>query len=187
MDSFLLAMLLVFAIALGGRDQLIIAQFSEVQERNIGLLIAGAACAVMSAGVMAYAGSTTAAILPPRAADMLVAFALAIAAFELCWRVKVKPMQEPTRSYIAIGAVILARQIGDAARFAIFALAAEAVYPTTAFIGGAIGGIAAIGLGWSLGLGQLQRFPLRTIRFALALCLIVTALLIGLNARFTFM
>lgn len=187
MDSFLLCLVLTFAIALGGREQLIIAQFSQVLERSLPLLVTGALCAVISAGVMAYAGSSMAAILPQRAADMLVAIALFMAAAELVWPVKVKPMKEPTRSYIAIGVVVLARQIGDAARFVVFAFAAEATYPTTALIGGAIGGVAAVALGWSVGLSQLQKLPLRYLRMALAVCLFLAALVIGLNARYVFL
>ncbi|WP_299194171.1 hypothetical protein [uncultured Erythrobacter sp.] len=187
MDSFLLCLILTFTIALGGREQLIVAQFSTELERTGGLLVTGAICAIVSAGVMAYAGASIAAILPQRAANMLVAFALGFAAIELAWRVKVKPMKEPTRSYIAIGAVLLFRQIGDAARFVIFAFAAAAVYPTTAMIGGAIGGVVAVALGWSLGLSTLQKWPLRAIRLTLAVGMMFAALVIGLNARFMFL
>lgn len=186
MDSFLLCLILTFAIALGGREQLIIAQFSQELERSPPLLVTGAFCALLSAAVMAYAGASIAAILPQRAADMLVAFALAMAAFELGWRVKVKPMKEPTRSFVAIGAVVLVRQIGDAARFTVFAFAAGATLPATALIGGAIGGIAATALGWSVGLQRLQALPLRAYRGGLALCLICAALFIGLNARYEY-
>ncbi|MEP3421528.1 MAG: hypothetical protein ABJN35_07335 [Erythrobacter sp.] len=187
MDSFLFCLILTTAIAIGGREQLIIAQFSEQLERSTPLIFTGAVCAVAAAAVMAFAGANMAAILPQRAADMLVAFALAIAAFELFWPVKVKPMKEPTRSYIAIGVVLLARQIGDAPRFVIFAFAAEATYPTTAMIGGAIGGVAAVALGWTLGLSQMRKFPLRAYRATLGVCLFLAALLIGLNARYMFL
>ncbi len=187
MDSFLLCMVLTFAIAFGGRDQLIIAKFTEAVGRTTALLAMGMLCAVVSASVMAYFGASIASILPQRAADMLVAFALAAAAVELAWPVKMKPMKEPTRSIVAIGVVVLFRQIGDAARFVIFALAAEATYPTTAMIGGAIGGVAAVALGWSAGCAQLQRFPLRWIRTGFAVCLFLAALVIGLNARYTFL
>lgn len=185
MDSFLFSMLLIFAIALGGRDQVLVARLSSTLERSTQLLVLGGVCALVSAGVMAFAGSTMAGILPPRAADMLVAFALAIAAFELAWPVKLMPMDEPTRSYGAIGIVLLARQIGDAARFVIFALAAEATYPLVTIIGGSIGGFAALALGWSMGSDLEVKIPLRPIRLSLAACLIVAALLIGLNARYT--
>ncbi|WP_298308873.1 hypothetical protein [uncultured Erythrobacter sp.] len=187
MDAFLLAFILTFLIALGGREQLIIAQFSSALERNVPLLIIGVVCAIGTAATMAYAGSTMAAILPRRAAEMLVAFALIAGAGELAWPVKVKPMKEPTRSYVAIAAVLVFRKMQDAARFAIFALAAWAVFPTTALIGGALAGSAAVVLGWSLGAPTLQKLPLRTIRLVFALCMIIAGIVIGLNARFMFL
>ncbi|MEL7218181.1 MAG: hypothetical protein AAGK01_07090 [Pseudomonadota bacterium] len=186
MDSFLFCILLVFAIALGGRDQLLVARLSDQLEQSSQLLIVGGLCAFISAGVMAFAGATMAEILPPRAADMLVAFALAIAAFELFWPARIKPMDEPTRSLGSIGIVLLARQMGDAARFVVFAFAAEATYPLVTFLGGGMGGAAAIGLGWMTGTVLEAKVPLRQIRLAFAVCLIIAAVLIGLNARYTF-
>ncbi|MEL6486872.1 MAG: hypothetical protein AAFQ13_06990, partial [Pseudomonadota bacterium] len=137
-----------------------------------------------SAGVMTYAGLSLASLLPQRAAQMLVAFALGLAAFELAWPVRVKHAREPTRSLGAIGLVLLWRQLGDGARFVIFAFAAGAVYPLAVFAGGALGGGAAIGLGWMMGSKQLARWPLALIRRILAMCSIVAALFIGLNARY---
>lgn len=187
MDAFLLSLILTFAIALGGRDQRIIAQFAQQLERSAPLLATGAFSALLAAAVMAYAGAHIAAILPARAAQMLVAFALAAAAFELAWPVTIKPMNEPTRSFVAIGVVLFARQLGDAARFAIFAIAAWAVYPTTALIGGAIGGMAAVALGWGLGASKLEALPLKPLRWTMAVVLFLAALLIGLDARFSFL
>lgn len=184
MDTFMIALLLTFAIALGGRDQLVIGQFADQVERTFGLLAVGAMCATASAAIMGVAGWSLAGLLPPRAADMLVALALAIAAIELGWKVRPRAMKEPTRSYIAIGAVIFVRQLGDAARFALFALAAGAVYPAATMLGGAIGGSAAIALGWYVGHKRLSRWPLYRIRVALGLGLIVAALFIGLDARY---
>lgn len=187
MDAFLLALILTFLIALGGREQLILAQFSDATERNIPLLIIGIACAIATAATMAYAGSTIAAILPRRAAEMLVAFALIAGAVELAWPVKIKPMKEPTRSYVAIAAVLVFRQMQDAARFAIFALAAWAVFPTTALLGGAIAGVGSVVLGWSIGAETLQKIPLRTIRLVFSFCMALAGVVIGLNARFPFL
>ncbi|MEO0589602.1 MAG: hypothetical protein AAFZ11_03470 [Pseudomonadota bacterium] len=193
MDSFLFCLLLVSAIALGGRDQRLVAQLSDALadtsapliRRPVPLLALGLVCAAVSAGVMAYAGLSLASLLPRRAEQMLVAFALGLAAFELGWPVRMKPAKEPTRSLGAIGLVLLWRQLGDGARFVIFAFAAGAPYPLTAFVGGALGGSAALGLGWWLGQEQLARWPLALIRRTLAMCLVVAALFIGLNARYS--
>ena len=187
MDAFLLAMILTFVIAFGSREQRIVAQFSDAMGRNVPLLLIAAVCAVVSAAIMAYFGAGLAEIMPRRAAEMLVAFALGIAAFELFWPVKMKPMKEPTRSYVAIAAVLLFRQVGDGARFVIFAIAVWSVYPTTALIGGAIAGLVAVALGWSAGLKRLEQFPLRAARLVLGFFLLSAALVIGLNARFEFL
>ncbi len=187
MDSFLFSALLVFAIGLGGRDQILVARLADGLQQSFQLFALGTVCAVLSAAVMAFAGATLAELLPPRAADMLVAFALAAAAFELFWPVKLKAFEEPTRSLGAIGLVLLARQMGDAARFVVFALAAQATYPVVTFVGGGVGGAAAIGLGWTLGATLEDKMPLRAIRLVLGVCLILAALLIGLNARYMFL
>ena len=192
MDSFLFCLILVAVIAVGGREQMLVAQLSdalaerssEAVKRPLPLLFLGVVCAAATAGAMAYAGHMLAAITPPRAAWMLVALALAMAAFELFWPARAKPAREPTRSLGAIGLVLVWRQLGDAARFVIFAFAVEATYPITAFLGGAIGGGVAVALGWSLGAQKLSRWPLRWIRLALGACMIIAAIFIGLNARY---
>lgn len=184
MDGFLLALLLVFALACGGRDQRMVAQWADTLGQSGQLLAVAVLSACVSAGVMAFVGAEFAALLPRKAAQMLVAFALAIAAAELALPVRYTPPKEPTRSLAALCIVLLARQIGDGARFAVFALAAWAAVPLTAGLGGALGGAAAVGLGWGAGSAALARLPLRAIRLALALCLGIAALFIGIDARF---
>ena len=192
MDSFLFCLILVALIALGGREQLLVAQLSDALadhsgaqvRRPLPLLALGWASAAATAGVMTYAALAIAGLMPARAAWMLVALALAIAALELAWAVKLKPVAEPTRSLGAIGLVLVWRQLGDAARFVIFAFAVEASVPITALLGGALGGGAAVTLGWTLGESRLSRWPLRWIRMALAFAIIIAALFIGLNARY---
>jgi putative Ca2+/H+ antiporter (TMEM165/GDT1 family) len=187
LDSFLFSLLLVFALALGGRDQWLVARWADALGQRASLLAVGIASAALTAALMAWVGAGFAAQLPPRAAQMLVAFALAIAAFELAWLVKIAEPREPTRSLGAFAIVLAARQLGDAARFAVFAFAASASLPVTAALGGAVGGSAAIALGWSLGGESLARLPLAIIRRVAAACLLVAALFIGLNARYPFL
>lgn len=177
-------MLLVAALATGGRDQRMVAQWAGTLGQSAQLLVVALVSACLSAAAMAWVGAEFAALLPRRAAQMLVAFALAIAAAELAMPVRMKQPKEPTRSLAALGIVLLARQIGDGARFAVFALAAWTVWPVTAGLGGAIGGAAAVALGWGMGDAALARWPLRPLRIALAVCLGIAALFIGLNARF---
>ena len=184
MDGFLIAMLLVAALATGGRDQLMVAQWAGRLGQSAQLLAVALGCACLSAGAMAWVGAEFAALLPRRAAQMLVAFALALAAGELALPVRLKAPAEPSRSLAALAIVLLARQIGDGARFAVFALAAWTVWPVTAGLGGAIGGAAAVTFGWAVGAETLARWPLRMLRIGLAVCLAIAALFIGIQARF---
>ena len=177
-------MLLVAALAMGGRDQRMVALWADRLGRSGALLAAALGCACLSAAAMAWVGAEFASLLPRRAAQMLVAFALALAAGELLLPVRVTEASEPTRSLPVLAVMLLARQIGDGARFAVFALAAWSVWPLTAGLGGAIGGAAAVGIGWAAGAETLARWPLRALRIALAIGLAIAALFIGLNARF---
>ena len=182
MDAFLLALLLVGALATGGRDQGLVALWGQRLGQSAQLLGVAVACACLTAAAMAWAGAEFAALLPRRASQMLVAFALVLAAAELALPVRLKAPREPTRSLAAIAIVLAARQIGDGARFAVFALAAWSTSPLAAGLGGALGGAAAVGLGWAMGPDALARWPLRSRRLALAVCLGVAALFIGLDA-----
>lgn len=184
MDGFLIALLLAFALATGGRDQWMVARWADALGPSRSLLAVAMLCAALAAGAMAWIGAQFADLLPRRATQMLVAFALGIAALELALLVRSTPPAEPTRSLGAISIVLLARQIGDAARFAVFALAAWSAVPLTAGIGGAMGGAAAVMLGWAAGGAGLARWPLGTMRRCLAAALALAALFVGLNARF---
>lgn len=151
-------------------------------------MLIGAIISVLSAGLMAYGGTWIAALLPIPAQKMLIAFALFAAAFELAKKVKIKPEKEPTQSKGAFAIVLGAVQLHDAARFAIFAFAAaSSLAPTlgaaTAGMGGALGGIAALYMGWTLGDELEEKFPLRMIRIGLAIVAVIAAVLIGLSAR----
>ncbi|MGY6551346.1 MAG: hypothetical protein ACXIT4_05555 [Erythrobacter sp.] len=185
MDIFLFTLLLVFAIALGGRDQMVVAQLSDALGGSRALLATGMVCALLSAAFMGWMGSVFADLLPRRAREMLVAFALGFAAIELAWPVRIRPPSEPTRSLGAAALVLLARQIGDGARFVVFAFAVLAHVPALSALGGAVGGAGAVVLGWAAGAQALARYRLAWWRRGLALCLFIAAILIGLNARYT--
>jgi len=181
MATFLLALVLVFAIA----TQLFVARLADRLGASAPLLVTGLVTSALAAAAMAWAGAGFAALLPPRAARMLAAFALALAAAECAWPLREgDDPREPTRSLGAIGIVLLARQLGDAARFVVFALAAGAIVPFTAALGGAIAGGAAVAIGWSAGKEALLRWPVQVLRRVLAGLLLVAALFVGLDARF---
>lgn len=181
MAAFLLALVAVFAVSLGGRDQLLVARLAERLGKRAGLLTVGALASAASAAAMAAAGLAMALILPAAAADMLVGIALVVAAGELAWPRRAKLPAEPTRSLFAAFLVLIARQLGDAARFCVFAFAAGGS-AWLAGIGGAIGGTAALALGIVLA-DELALWPLRAVRVTLAALLLVAGLAAGLTAR----
>lgn len=181
MAAFLLALVAVFAVSLGGRDQLLVARLAERLGGGGALLAVGALASAASALTMATAGLAMALVLPGAAADMLVAIALLVSAAELAWQRAPRLPEEPTRSRFAAFLVLLARQLGDAARFCVFAFAAGGS-AWLAGLGGALGGTAALALGIALG-RELTAWPLRAIRLALAAVLLVAAIAVGLAAR----
>lgn len=179
--AFLLALTVVFAVSLGGRDQLLVARLSEMLGKGSALLAVGALASTASAMLMAAAGLALTLVLPGPAADMLVAIALLVAAMELAWPRAGRLPVEPTASLFATFVVLLSRQVGDAARFCVFAFAAGGS-AWVAGAGGAIGGAAALGLGTAMG-GELAAWPLRAIRLVLAAVLAVVAVWLGLATR----
>tara|TARA_R110002072_G_scaffold162846_6_gene315148 strand:+ start:9105 stop:9668 length:564 start_codon:yes stop_codon:yes gene_type:complete len=181
--SLFFAMVAAFLAGIGARDQLIVARLSGHFGGSPMVLATGLACAALSAAAMAWAGWRVEMLISDSAETMLVAFALAAAAFELFWPIRVAPAREPTRSLPALAIVLLSRQIGDGARFCIFAIAAATSSPQMTALGGALGGGAALAMGWALGHALERRLPLRGIRIALGCVTLLLALLIGLTAR----
>lgn len=181
MSSFLFGFALVLLVSLGARDQLLVARLAG--RTGPGLLVAGVLAATASAAVMAWAGSLVSTLLFPEAGKMLVAIALAVAAVELAWPIRSSAPREPSHSIFAAFVVLLARQIGDAGRFMVFAIAAWTALPWLAAAGGAAGGAAALALGWAAGSALETSLPLRRIRLGLAAALLLAALAIGLGVR----
>ena len=181
--SLFLGMLAVLVTALGGRDQLVVARLSATLGARPALLALGALVSTLSAAVMAFGGAYIAATISDAAEAMLVAIAMLVAAFELFWPVREKRAAEPTRSLMAAGIVLLARQIGDGPRFIVFALAAATASPAMAAAGGALGGAAALAVGWTMAAELEKRVPLRAIRLAVGALVLVAAVVIALSAR----
>ncbi|WP_284126635.1 TMEM165/GDT1 family protein [Parerythrobacter aestuarii] len=181
MSSFLFGFALVLLVSIGARDQLLVARMDG--RTGPGILVAGCIAAIASASLMAWAGDRIAHMLFPAAREMLVALALLAAVVELLWPNRSKAPKEPTHSIFAAFLVLLARQIGDAGRFLVFALAAVTALPSLVATGGALGGIAALTLGWIMGTQLEEALPLRAIRLVLAMVLAGVALFFGLTAR----
>ena len=184
MPPLFLALIAAALLSLGARDQVLLARLAQARKGRTGALIAvSLVVTALSSGLMAWAGSVVSAMLPTAAKHMLVAFALAAAAVELAWPRKDVAPREPTHSLFALFVVLLARQVGDAARFAVFALAAASGVPTLSALGGWIGG-AGVLLVAVLAADELaDPARLRPVRWILAGLCAVAAAVIGLGAR----
>lgn len=183
MPSFFFALVATLLAATGGRDQRMAANLSERLGASTGLLVSLWIVSAASAAVAAAIGAGMAQLFPPGGKLMFVALALLLGAIELAWPVLWKEPEEPTRSLFAIAFVIASRQLLDAARFIVVALAAATGAPVLAAIGGAVGGGAAVTLGWALGDAMTRNLPLRAIRRGIAVLLLAAAVWIGLSAR----
>ncbi|RDC60719.1 hypothetical protein HME9302_01934 [Alteripontixanthobacter maritimus] len=187
MASLLFAFVAVLLFSTGARDQIIVARLSETLGSKarpaVPLLLIACIVSAGTAAIMTAAGASIAAILPSAAKTMLVALALLLAAGELLWPNRMATPEEPTRSVAAIGAVLFLRQLTDAARFAIFALAAATGVPWLAGFGGALGAMLALTAAWWMAGEWEALLPLRLIRVALGVVTGVLAIVIGLSAR----
>ena len=183
MTSLLFAMVASFLAATGARDQLLVARLAGALGASNGLLATALTSSAATAGIAAWFGALLARTMSESAATMFVAIALLFAAFECAWPNREKAPKEPTRSLGAIFIVLLARQLTDAPRFLVAALAVVFASWPLVGLGGAIGGGAAIAIGWGMGAALEQRLPIRALRIALAMVLLCLAVVTGLNAR----
>ncbi len=183
MTSLLFAMVAAFLAATGARDQLAVARLRARLGASPALLAVALASAIATAFVAAWFGGRLSQTMSADASTMFVAIALLLAAVECAWPNRERKLEEPTRSLGAIAIVLFARQLTDASRFLVAAFAVAFASPMLAGLGGAVGGGAAVAVGWAMGGALEASLPLRGIRIALAILLFLTAILVGLTAR----
>jgi len=180
MSGFLFALFASVIVGIGARDQALIAALGERQGARPAVLVLAVLSACASAVTASWAGVQVAPMLVPAARTMLVAMVLALAALELLFIRPLKAPAEPTESLFAFGAVLLAQQLTDAARFVIFALAATSQLPAAIALGGAIGGSVTVLAGWLLA-GELRRWPLSMIRRTMGAALLALSAWLALG------
>lgn len=183
MTSLLFAMVASFVAAFGARDQLLVARLAGVLGSANGLLVVALASSALTASIAAWFGSVLASTMSASAATMFVAIALLLAAFECAWPNRDRVPREPTRSLGAAFIVLFARQLTDASRFLVVAFAVIFASWPLAALGGAIGGGAAVAIGWSAGAALEKSIPLRRLRIGLAVILFGLGVITGLSAR----
>jgi putative Ca2+/H+ antiporter (TMEM165/GDT1 family) len=184
MPGFFLTLVAALLSSLGGRDQVLVAQLAGRFGGSLPLLAAAWLSAAITCALAAFIGIEIAPMLPGGGKRMLVALALVLASLEMLWRwARRPPPQEPTRSFVATSIVLVSRQVGDAPRFLVFALAIATVSPVLAAVGGTLGNGAALTLGWASGEGVIGHRAFRALRLVVAGVLLVTGVVIGLAVR----
>lgn len=181
MSAFYLAFIAVLLAGLGARDQTTVATLSLAQRGRPGVLLTGVAVSLATAAFAAWGASLVLPLLVPRARLVMAAIALALAAGESLWPFASRRPQEPTASLGALGVVLLAHQLTDAARFLIFALGVAAAGPVAAGIGGAVGGVLSLAAAWMLPEVFADR-RLRWARRAVGAALLLAALVVFFQA-----
>lgn len=175
-----------FVLSLWGRDVRDLGLYrralDEPETNGLRLAIA-LGIAALTAMISAVIGSKIGVSLSDNARVMFVALMLGIASTELLWPEKLGLLREPARSLGAFTLVTAFRQQTDAARLLVVAFAAAYPYPALAALGGAIGGMAAVALGWFAHDQLLNRLPRRAIRVGLGIVLLLVAVYTGLIAR----
>ena len=183
MTGLFFALLATLLVGFGARDQVLVAQLAERQGARPALLLVAIASAAVTAGLAALAGAEAAALLAGTARLFLVAMALGLAGLELLVLSPRPSPAEPTHSLGAFALVILTRQLADAPRFIIFALAALTRAPITTAMGGAAGGALIVAAGWGLSgvLTSPRIGPLRRKRGAFLLLLAIVVAVLALR------
>lgn len=185
MPGFFLALLATLLASIGGRDQTAVSQLSRSFDKPLPLLAPAWLASLASAALAGIAGAWLAPMMPPGGKGVLMAIALAMAALELVWRSRgrVRPAPaEPTRSTVAIFIVLVAHQLGDAARFLIFALAVASAAAPLVIAGGALGAGVSLTLAWWLGQDIRSLRGGRLAQMLIAAALLVAASLIAIRA-----
>lgn len=182
MTGFLLAFIAVFAAGFGARDQVLVAGLAARQGGRPALLLVGVVTAAIAAAGAVWLANGFAPQLAPAARRMLAVLALGLAAIDLLLTRRKPAPAEPTESLGAFSAVLLAQQLTDAARFLLFAIVVASVLPLAAGLGGVLGGMAVVTLGWSGGQALLD-LPLVVVRRWLGGALLVVAAVLFVALR----
>ncbi len=151
MNGLLFALLAVLIAGIAARDQLTLAALALRRGTGAGETgwpVTAVVVSLASAVLAAWGASVALPVLAPAARQFAAAVALVLGGGEMLLARQRRVPQEPTRSLAALAIVLFAQQLTDAARFLIFAIALATAAPVPAGIGGALGGVGSVLLGW---------------------------------------
>ena len=150
MASFYFTLLAVLLSGIGARDQVTVAGLVLRQGARPGVLIIAALISAATGVAAAWASTYVAPMLGPQARPIFAAIALGLAGLEsMIFAPRTRP-KEPTHSLGALGIVLLAHQLTDAARFLVFGIAVGTGAAIPAGMAGVLGGVVLVAAGWAL-------------------------------------
>lgn len=149
MGAFYLTLIAVLLSGVAARDQMTIAALTRRQGQRLGVLIVGLALAALTCAAAAYVAAEVLRTLPPPARHILATIVLALGGLESLILSPRKEPREPTHSLGALGIVLLASQLTDAARFTLFGLAVGTGAPLVAGLGGGLAGLVLVAVAWA--------------------------------------
>ncbi len=149
MGAFYLTLIAVLFSGVAARDQIMIAALTRRQGQRLGLLVTALVLAGLTCAAAAYLANEVLRSLPPPARGILAAIVLAFAGLESLILSPRKEPREPTHSLGALGIVLLACQVTDAARFTLFGIAVGTGAPLAAGLGGGLAGLVLVAVPWA--------------------------------------
>lgn len=184
MDALLIALLGCLLGEMGDKSQLLVLALATRYDRDGAVIVGIIAAAIANAAISACAGAWIGPMLGADARLLFLALAILFLGVGLLWRVSTPDMLDgwPSGAFLttALGLFILG--FGDGPQFLILGIATRTGDPALAGIGGAIGVIAAL-VPVVLLRGQLLALlPLRAIRRAGGVVLLVTGAMLALSA-----
>jgi Ca2+/H+ antiporter, TMEM165/GDT1 family len=146
---FYLTFIAVMLSGLAARDQVTVAHQSRVHGRRGPVLAISVLVSIATAAFAGWAAIMIVPLMAPAARVFLCAMAVAFAGVESLVIAPRAARGDPSSSLGLFLLTLLAHQLTDAARFIVFGIAVAAQAPITAGAGGALGGIALVGVAWA--------------------------------------
>lgn len=181
MPAFFLAFLTVLLATVAGRDAVRVARLAGAGVSAGGLVLAACVAGAIYAGLAAMIGDQLAPLLNAKGKLLIVAIALAMAAFEVLLLRAGKAPREPTLSVGAAALVLAGALVTGAAGLLVIAITLVTGDAALAGAGGALGALAALALPAFAGAQWEARFPQGVMRWIVAALLFSAALITGLR------
>ena len=178
MPAFFLTFLSVALVTLAGREAVRVARLAEAGISVTALLLAAAFGALAFAVLASTIGGQIAPLLNANGKQLILAIALALAAFEVLFMKAGKAPREPTLSVGAVALVLGGALVTGGAGLLVMAFTLATGNALLAGAGGAVGALTALAIAIVVG-SEFARPALSKARYFVAALLVTAALRTG--------